>query len=87
MCIHLGAWLTNNFQVTNIHLSLQAMVFTMSEKKNRVDAVCLFLFTLLTMSMLLLGMTFMIRYNKQRNFQNEFCDVHHVLFYVSSNNK
>ena len=86
MCICLGAWLTNNFQVTNIHLSLQAMVFTMSEK-NRADVVRLLVFTLLTLSMLLLGMTFMIGYNKQRNFRNESWDVHHVLFYVSSNNK
>ena len=36
--------------------------------------------TLLTLLMLLLGMTFMIGYNKRRNFRNEPCDVHHVLF-------
>ena len=33
MCICLGIWLTNKFQVTNIHLSLQMMIFSMSEQK------------------------------------------------------
>ena len=67
MCIRLGIWLTNKFQVTNIQLSLQIMIFTMNENRfERVSMVRLFLITLLSSLMLLLGMTFMMGYNRKR---------------------
>ena len=33
MCIRLGVWLTNKFQVTSLQVSLQTMIFTMNENK------------------------------------------------------
>ena len=67
MCICLGVWLTNKFQVTNIQLSLQTMIFTMNENRfEGVSTVHLFLITLLYSLVLLLGMMFMIGYNRKR---------------------
>ena len=33
MCIRLGIWLTNKFQVTSLQVSLQTMIFTKNKNK------------------------------------------------------
>ena len=39
MCIRLGVWLTNKFQVTSLQVSLQTMIFTMNENKKSFHGV------------------------------------------------
>ena len=39
MCICLGVWLTNKFQVTSLQVSLQMMIFTMNKNKKSFHGV------------------------------------------------
>ena len=57
MCIRLGVWLTNKFQVTSLQVSLQTMIFTMNKNKKSFHGASVPVL-ILSLMLLLLGMTF-----------------------------